>query len=154
MKINIKKTNPKAIIPTRAHKGDIFDLYSCEDVILKPGKKVLIDTGIAFEFPEGYAGRMYSRSGLSFKKGIILLNSVGIIDGGYRGSIKVGLLNIGLENFAEPGSGLYIGDYEIKAGDRIAQLDIVKQEDVELNEIEEFETKTEREDGGFGSTGK
>ena len=142
MKLKIKKLNPKAIIPAYQTKGAAgFDLHSIEDVILKPGERKLIGTGLAFEIEYGYEVQIRPRSGLAFKHGITVLNSPGTIDSDYRGEIKVLLINHSNEEF------------EIKKGDRIAQAIVAPVIQAEIIEVEEL-SETKRGEGGFGSTGK
>jgi dUTP pyrophosphatase len=110
MVLKVKKLNKDAIIPAyHSVEAAGFDLHSIEDVILKPGERKLIKTGLAFEIEKGYEVQIRPRSGLAFKYGITVLNSPGTIDSDYRGEIKVLLINLG-EN-----------DFEIKKGERIAQ---------------------------------
>jgi len=142
MKLKIKKLNPEAIIPAYQTKEAAgFDLHSIENVILKPGERKLIGTGLAFEIEYGYEVQIRPRSGLAYKHGITVLNSPGTIDSDYRGEIKVLLINHSDEEF------------EIKKGDRIAQAVVAPVIQAEIVEVEEL-SSTERGEGGFGSTGK
>jgi dUTP pyrophosphatase len=142
MKLKIKKLNPEAIIPAYQTKEAAgFDLHSIENVVLKPGERKLIGTGLAFEIEYGYEVQIRPRSGLAFKHGITVLNSPGTIDSDYRGEIKVLLINHSDEEF------------EIKKGDRIAQAVVAPVIQAEIVEVEEL-SSTERGEGGFGSTGK
>ena len=142
MKLKIKKLNPEAIIPAYQTKEAAgFDLHSIEDVVLKPGERKLIGTGLAFEIEYGYEVQIRPRSGLAFKHGITVLNSPGTIDSDYRGEIKILLINHSNEKF------------EIKKGDRIAQAVVAPVIQAEIVEVEEL-SLTERGEGGFGSTGK
>jgi dUTP pyrophosphatase len=142
MKLKIKKLNPEAIIPAYQTKEAAgFDLHSIENVVLKPGERKLIGTGLAFEIEYGYEVQIRPRSGLAFKHGITVLNSPGTIDSDYRGEIKVLLINHSDEEF------------EIKKGDRIAQAVVASVIQAEIVEVEEL-SSTERGEGGFGSTGK
>jgi len=142
MKLKIKKLNPEAIIPAYQTKEAAgFDLHSIENVILKPGERKLIGTGLAFEIECGYEVQIRPRSGLAYKHGITVLNSPGTIDSDYRGEIKVLLINHSDEEF------------EIKKGDRIAQAVVAPVIQAEIIEVEEL-SSTERGEGGFGSTGK
>ena len=142
MKLKIKKINPEAIIPAYQTKEAAgFDLHSIENVVLKPGERKLIGTGLAFEIEYGYEVQIRPRSGLAFKHGITVLNSPGTIDSDYRGEIKVLLINHSDEEF------------EIKKGDRIAQAVVASVIQAEIVEVEEL-SSTERGEGGFGSTGK
>lgn len=143
MKIQIKKVRENTKIPTRGTKGAAgFDLYACiaEPLTLKKGDTALIPTGIAIAVPEGYAAFIHSRSGLSIKRGICLLNSVGVIDSDYRGEICVGVIKA----TDEP--------YTIEPNERIAQMVIKPVETPELIETDELDS-TDRGAGGFGSTG-
>lgn len=143
MKIQIKKVRENAKIPTRGTSGAAgFDLYACitEPLTLKKGDTALIPTGIAIAVPEGYAAFIHSRSGLSVKRGICLLNSVGVIDSDYRGEICVGVIKA----TDEP--------YTIEPNERIAQMVIKPVETPELIETDELDS-TDRGAGGFGSTG-
>ena len=142
MKIKIKKLNKKAIIPAYQTKEAAgFDLHSIEDVVIKPGERKLIGTGLAFEIEFGFEVQIRPRSGLAYKHGITVLNTPGTIDSDYRGEIKVLLINHGSEPF------------EIKKGERIAQAVIAPVIQAEIVEVENL-SDTERGSGGFGSTGK
>ena len=143
MKLKIKKVRENAKIPTRGTDGAAgFDLYACIDkpLTLNKGDTALIPTGIAIAVPEGYAAFIHSRSGLSIKKGICLLNSVGVVDSDYRGEVCVGVIKATVE------------PYTIEPFERIAQM-VIKQVCiptlVETDELDE----TDRGTGGFGSTG-
>lgn len=143
MKLKIKKVRENAKIPTRGTSGAAgFDLYACitEPLTLKKGDTALIPTGISIAVPEGYAAFIHSRSGLSIKRGICLLNSVGVIDSDYRGEIRVGVIKA----TDEP--------YTIEPNERIAQMVIKPVEIPELIETDELDS-TDRGEGGFGSTG-
>jgi dUTP pyrophosphatase len=129
---------PGAKLPERAHPTDAgADLFACEDLEIYPNEQKLVDTGIAIKIPQGYAGFVYNRSSQG-KKGITIPHSVGVIDSGYRDTIKVLLKNIGDD------------PYKITAGDRIAQLVIQK---VELVGFKDIWNDSTRGTGGFGSTG-
>lgn len=128
--------------PAYAKKGDAgLDLRSTEDIVIEPGERAFIGTGIALAIPEGYAGFMLPRSGLAVKLGMTLVNTPGLIDSGYRGEIRIIALNT---DKADP--------IVIKRGDRIAQLVIQEVPVVELIEVDELES-SERADTGFGSSG-
>lgn len=149
MQVKFKKLSPTAKIPLYASSGAAcFDLYA--DSITKMGWGLLINTGLAFEIPDGYVMKVYSRSGHGFNNGIVLRNATGIIDSDYRGELKVALTahtsNL-LGNFDHKEL------YGIKVGDRIAQAMIEPVEQSTFVEVDEL-SKTERGDGGFGSTGK
>ncbi len=111
-----------------------------EPMILKPMERRLVPTGLFIEIPEGYEGQVRPRSGLAIKHGITLINCVGTIDSDYRGELCIPMVNLGTDTF------------EIKKGDRVAQLVICQYKTVELVEVEEI-TDSERGVGGFGSTG-
>ncbi len=139
--VKIKKLDGNALLPSYAHEGDAgMDLMANEDVIIPPLKRVLVSTGIALEIPIGYEVQVRPKSGLAINKGLTLLNTPGTIDAGYRGELKVILVNLGQELI------------EIKKGMKIAQLVLAK---VFVANILESETlsESERQDGGFGSTG-
>lgn len=141
MKIKFKKINSLAKLPTRGSEGAAgLDLYSIENCKILPGERKIISTGLAIELPFSYEGQIRPRSGMAAKSGITVLNTPGTIDYGYTGEIKVILIN--LSN----------SPYEINPYDRIAQLVIQKVEIFDPVEVLELE-KTERGDGGFGSTG-
>lgn len=139
MKIKIKKLVPEATRPQISRVGDAaMDLVSCKDYTLAKGEKVLISTGIAMAIPAGFWGNIRDRSGLAAKHGLHTI--AGVIDPNYRGEILVAMVNLGSE------------DYQIKAGDRIAQMLIQKFEDIELEESSELE-ESNRGEKGFGSSG-
>lgn len=140
MKILIKKIKSEAKIPRVALVGDVgIDLYSCEDLVLEVGEKRSIKTGVAIKVPDGYAGLIWDKSGISHKNGIKTLG--GVIDSTYTGEWLVGLINLGQESF------------EIKKGQKIAQVIFQKIENPEIKEVDEL-PETIRGSGGFGSTGK
>jgi dUTP pyrophosphatase len=143
MDLQVTKLNIAATLPTRAHPGDAgLDLYSVEQGHLGPGERWSIGTGVAFAIPEGHAGLVLPRSGLAREHGITLVNSPGLIDAGYRGEVRVLLLN------TDPAETV-----RIEVGARIAQLvvtPVALAEPVEVAELSE----TARGDGGFGSTGR
>lgn len=146
MKVNIKKLNSKANIPTygstEAAGLDLYALIENEtsSLFIPSSATVKINTGIAIEIPKGYFGAIYARSGLSIKNGLRPANCVGVIDNDYRGEIIVALHNDSSE------------DYIINNGDRIAQIVITPYLTIEPNEVAEL-SDTERDEGGFGSTG-
>jgi dUTP pyrophosphatase len=143
MELRVAKLKDNAVIPTRAHPGDAgLDLFSTEEAHLGPGERWSIGTGIAVEIPEGHAGLVLPRSGLAREHGIALVNSPGLIDAGYRGEIRVLLLN------TDPAEIV-----RIEAGARIAQLvvaPIAIAEPVEASAL----TESARGEGGFGSSGR
>ena len=137
--IKVKKLSENAKIPFRATKSSAgFDLYSAENITLPAGKRVLVSTDIAIEMERNYYGRIAPRSSLALKYGIDV--GAGVIDNDYRGNINVLLFNFGEE------------DFEIKIGDRIAQLIVELYYTGKMREVCEL-NQTERGDGGFGSTG-
>ena len=143
MKISAKKLKENAILPTYGSKCAAgADLCACleEPILIAPGKTEFIGTGIAVAIPTGYAGFVYARSGLASKRGIAPANKVGVIDSDYRGEIIVSLYNHSGEGFT------------VNPGDRIAQIVIAPVEAAEFELVSELE-KTERGEGGFGSTG-
>lgn len=129
-------------VPKYAQPGDAgADLRSSQAIVIQPGERATVSTGMAIALPAGYVGLVHSRSGLAAKNGIMVLNSPGTIDAGYRGEIKVTLLNT---DKSEP--------FEIKVGDRIAQLLVQQIEQARFIQVE-FLPDSNRGDGGFGSTG-
>jgi dUTP pyrophosphatase len=143
MKIRLNKLSPDATLPEYAHgsaEDAAMDLRSIATVVLAPGIPQAVPTGIAIELPSGYEAQVRPRSGLALKHAIIVANSPGTIDPGYRGEIRVILLNAGAS------------DYKIEKGDRIAQLVIARYEAVEWEEGELNESV--RGAGGFGSSGR
>lgn len=141
--LKIKKLDDSLPTPRYAHEGDAgLDLYSAQDVKLEPGRRALVSTGIAVAIPEGYAGFVQPRSGLAAKQGVSIVNTPGLIDSGYRGEVKVILLNTDLEN-----------SVRISRGDRIAQLVIQEVPVVTLEEVGDLDG-SQRGEGGFGSSGK
>ena len=141
-KIRIKKIREKAVTPHYEHNGDAgMDLYAVEDSILRPGERKLVPTGLQVEIPEGYEMQVRPKSGLALKYGITVLNTPGTVDSCYRGEVGVIMLNASNEN------------YEVKAGEKVAQAVIARVERAEIEEVEEL-TQTPRGAGGFGSTGR
>lgn len=130
-------------IPTRMHNEDAgADLKSKETCVIKPGHRRLISTGVFVEIPIGYVGYIMSRSGLSHKHGVVVLNAPGVIDSGYQGELFVNLINFGDK------------DFNINTGDRIAQLVIQKIACPKFILVEKFSSETSRGICGHGSTGK
>jgi dUTP diphosphatase len=133
----------EARIPSRAHEGDAgLDLYAAESARIEPGARATVATGIAVEIPPAHAGLVLPRSGLAARHGIALVNAPGLIDSGYRGEVKVLLLNTDRDNA-----------FEVGPGDRVAQLvlsPVVESEPVEVDELE----ASVRGAGGFGSSGR
>ena len=143
MKIRIRRLSPLARLPEYAHgpaEDAGMDLCALETATLVPGQPQLVATGLALEIPPGYEAQIRPRSGLALKHAITLPNSPATIDPGYRGEIKVILLNLGAR------------DYRIEAGDRIAQIVISRYEPVEWMEGELNDSL--RGEGGFGSSGR
>jgi dUTP pyrophosphatase len=139
--VKIKKIWEDAIIPTYAKKGDAgADLYSHEDVIIEPKSWSLVHTGIAIAMPSGWVGLVHPRSGLAFSKGVTVLNAPGTVDSGYRGEIKVNLIN----HSSVPAI--------ISKGDRIAQIVFQQYEQADFLEVDELDP-SERGANGHGSTG-
>jgi len=131
-----------ALAPARAHDGDAgFDLHAAEGAVLAPGERISVGTGVAVAIPEGRAGLVLPRSGLALRHGIALVNAPGLIDAGYRGELRVLLLNTDTE-----------ATFEVTAGDRIAQLVLVRHESPTLEEVASLD-ETPRGTGGFGSSG-
>jgi dUTP pyrophosphatase len=134
-------------LPSRAHDGDAgVDLFSAQDVELAPGARALVPTGVAVAIPHGMVGLIHPRSGLAARVGLSIVNSPGTIDAGYRGEIKVSLINL------DPAVPIAIA-----RGDRIAQLVVQRVELPELVEVTSFDeaglADTTRGDGGHGSSG-
>jgi dUTP pyrophosphatase len=139
--VKFVKLVPDAQVPSYAKKGDAgADLYSCEDLYLEPGDRYLVDTGIAISMPASWVGLIHPRSGLAAKHGVTVLNAPGTVDSGYRGPIKVNLINHGSEPLW------------IVKGDRIAQIVFQQYEQADFLEVSELDT-TERGESGHGSTG-
>lgn len=144
MKINLKKLNDDAIIPTYGTEfsagADLYNLPS-SPMLIQPHQTALVHTGIAVEIPEGFCGLIFARSGLATKRGLAPANKVGVIDSDYRGEIMVAL-----HNHSDLSA-------EIAGGERVAQLVIVPFVKGEFSLSDEL-TDTARGEGGFGSTGK
>lgn len=142
--VEIKLVTKSGNIPAYETEGSAgMDLKAVlnEPVVLAPGERRLIPTGLFIELPQGYEAQVRARSGLAIKHGITLINCVGTIDSDYRGEIQVPLVNLGQE------------DFEIKNGERIAQMVIAKYEQVSWKITDEL-SETERGAGGFGHTGR
>jgi len=139
IKIKAKKLHPEAVIPGYAHPGDAgMDLYSVEDIIIKPGERALVATGLSMELPAGYVALIWDKSGLAAKSGIKTM--AGVIEYTYRGEYKIVMLNTSKENF------------EVKKGQKIAQMLVQPIMTAEVEEAKEL-SDTSRGAGGFGSTG-
>jgi dUTP pyrophosphatase len=140
--LRVRRLHPAATLPARAYDGDAgYDLCAIEPATLAPGERAMIPTGIAIELPSGHAGLVLPRSGLAARHGIALVNAPGLIDAGYRGELRVLLLNTDRE-----------ATFEIAAGDRIAQLVVVAVATTEVVESDAL-AATARGEGGFGSSG-
>jgi dUTP pyrophosphatase len=138
----ITRLDPAVPLPAYARPGDAgADLFAAEDVDLAPGERALVRTGIAIALPQGYAGFVHPRSGLAARHGVTLVNAPGTIDAGYRGEIKVILLN------TDPARAV-----SLRRGDRIAQLVVQRVENVTFREVPAL-PESARGDNGFGSTG-
>ena len=141
-RLRVRRLDDRALVPTRAYPGDAgLDLYALEEAVLGPGQRASIGTGIAVEIPDGQAGLVLPRSGLAARHGIALVNAPGLIDSGYRGEVRVLLLNTDRD---EP--------FAISRGERIAQLVLVRTETPEVVEVDDLAV-SERGAGGFGSSG-
>lgn len=143
----VLRLDPELPLPSRAHDGDAgVDLCSAVDVELAPGERALVPTGIAVAIPHGMVGLVHPRSGLAARVGLSIVNSPGTIDAGYRGEIKVCLVNL------DPATPIAVA-----RGDRIAQLLVQRVELPELVEVNSFDeaglTGTTRGEGGHGSSG-
>ncbi len=142
MPITVRRLDPGLPLPEYAHPGDAgADLYAATDVHLEPGERATVPTGLAIALPEGYAAFVHPRSGLAARHGVTIVNAPGTVDAGYRGEIRVTLLN------TDPGTPV-----DLARGDRIAQLVIQRVERVEFVEAEALPDSV-RGAGGFGSTG-
>lgn len=140
MRVKVKRIYPEAKLPQFAHLYDAgLDLFANEEAVLKPGEFLGVPTGLAFEIPEGYVGLIWDKSGLAINNGLKILG--GVIDAGYRGEIRVGMINLSQK------------EYKIEKGHKIAQILIQKIEIPEIVESYDL-SETARGDRGFGSTGK
>jgi dUTP pyrophosphatase len=138
----IQRLDPGLPAPAYAHPGDAgADLCATEDVELEPGERQMVPTGIAIALPDGYAAFVHPRSGLAARLGVTIVNAPGTVDAGYRGEIKVTLLNTDIRSTVR-----------LQRGDRIAQLVIQRVERAVFHEVETLPGSA-RGDGGFGSTG-
>jgi dUTP diphosphatase len=137
-----RKLRPDATLPAAQHPGDAgLDLCSAVDVVVEPGERVMIPTGVSVAIPDGHAGLVLPRSGLASKRGLTMANSPGLIDAGYRGEVICAAVNLDR-----------VEAVKILVGDRIAQLVIVELPDVEPTWVDELPASS-RGEGGFGSTG-
>lgn len=143
MRLEITRLDPDLPLPAYARDGDAgLDLLAARDVTLKPGERAAVPTGVAVAIPEGYAGFVHARSGRALREGLALVNAPGLVDAGYRGELRVIVVNL------DPTEPVYIG-----RGERIAQLVIQPVVAAELVEVKDL-PHSERGDGGFGSTGR
>ncbi len=138
----IQRLDPGLPLPSYAHPGDAgCDLYAAQDVDLGPGERALVPTGLAIALPAGYAAFVHPRSGLAARHGVTIVNAPGTVDAGYRGEIKVTLLNTDHQT-----------PVSFRRGDRIAQLVIQQVTPVRFHEVDQL-PESARGEGGFGSTG-
>ena len=141
MTVKFRKIDPAAILPSYAHPGDAgMDVRSVEELVIEPGGRSLVRTGLVMMLPPGYEAQVRPRSGLALKNGVTVLNTPGTIDEGYRGEVGVILANFGA------------GPFKVEKGAKIAQIVIAPCTCAEIVETDEVDT-TERGEGGFGSTG-
>jgi dUTP pyrophosphatase len=141
IELPIQRLHDGAVVPSRAYAGDAgLDLSACERVELGPGERATVGTGLAVAIPDGYAGYVQPRSGLAAKHGITIVNTPGLVDSGYRGELKVILLNTDAH-----------APFVVEPGMRIAQLVLLQVPPVEPVEVAELPS-TERGERGFGSS--
>jgi dUTP pyrophosphatase len=142
IELPVVRLRPEATLPAPAYPGDAgLDLAACERVELAPGERAVVPTGLAVAIPDGYAGFVQPRSGLAARQGIAVVNSPGLIDAGYRGEVRVVLLNTDRRD-----------TFVAEAGERIAQLVVLAVPDVAVREAAELPT-SQRGAAGFGSSG-
>jgi dUTP pyrophosphatase len=142
VEISIRRVDPDLPLPSYAHPGDAgADLHSAVDLVLRPGERALVPTGIAMALPEGYVALVHPRSGLAARHGVSIVNAPGTIDAGYRGEVQVCLVNTDRH---EP--------FTVRRGDRIAQLVIQRFETASFTETAEL-PESARGAAGYGSTG-
>ena len=143
VEIQVQKLHAEVKMPAYAHHGDAgVDLFSTINHTLQPGERVLIPTGLKMAIPEGYEGQVRPKSGLALKHGLTVLNTPGTVDAPYRGEVGVILINLDHKT-----------PYEIKKGEKVAQMVFAKVKHAEFVETAEL-TVTTRGEGGYGSTGK
>jgi dUTP pyrophosphatase len=144
MEIFAQRLHPDAVVPSVAHEGDAgCDLVAVEScTLLAGGGRALVATGLAVAIPEGHGGFVLPRSGLAARHGVTCANAPGLIDAGYRGEVKVALVNLDPEH-----------DYRVEVGDRIAQLVVLKVESPSFQLVDEL-APAARGEGGFGSSGR
>jgi dUTP pyrophosphatase len=142
VEVLLTRLDPDVPLPSYARPGDAgADLVTTTDLVLAPGERAVIGTGIAVAIPDGYAGFVHPRSGLAARVGLSVVNTPGTIDSGYRGEIRICLIN---HDQREP--------IELRRGDRVAQLVVQRVEHAVFREVHEL-TDSERGAGGYGSTG-
>lgn len=142
VRLDVRRLDPGVPLPSYAHEGDAgLDLSAAEDATIAPGERAVVGTGLAVAVPEGYAGLVTPRSGLALRAGLSIVNTPGVIDAGYRGEVKVVLVN------HDPRDAVAIA-----RGDRIAQLLVVPVAFAEVVEVDDLPS-SRRGEGGFGSTG-
>jgi len=140
--LDVRRLDPDLPLPTYAHPGDAgLDLHAADTTTLQPGQRALVPCGIAIAIPEGHVGLVHPRSGLAVDHGLTLLNAPGTIDAGYRGEVKVLMINHGDT------------PVEIRHGQRVAQLLLLPVAAVDVREVDRLDV-TSRGSGGFGSTGR
>lgn len=141
MTVKFRRIDPAAMLPSYAHPGDAgMDIRSIEDLVIDPGARKLVRTGLVMMLPPGYEAQVRPRSGLALKNGVTVLNTPGTIDEGYRGEVGVVLANFGSEPF------------RVEKGSKIAQIVVAPCTRAKIEETVEIDS-TERGEGGFGSTG-
>lgn len=140
MKLQIQRIHPDAKLPTYAYEGDAgMDLFSVEDTIIAPGEKALVATGLKLAVPAGYGGFIWDKSGIATKHHMKTM--AGVVDSNYRGELKVALTNLGMQ------------PYEVKTGEKVAQIVIKPIATPEIEEVEEIGVNDVRGEKGFGSSG-
>jgi len=140
MKLQIQRIHPDAKLPSYAYEGDAgMDLFSVEDIAVAPGEKVLVATGLKLAVPAGYAGFVWDKSGLAAKHHMKTM--AGVLDSNYRGELKVVITNLG----SQP--------YEVRSGEKVAQLVIAPIATPDVEEVDEIEANDIRGEKGFGSSG-
>ena len=143
IELPVRRLRSDAALPRRAYEGDAgFDLSACERTVIDPGERAVVGTGIAVAIPDGYAGLVVPRSGLAARHGLGKVNAPGLVDSGYRGEVKVILLNTDRS-----------APFVIEPGMRIAQLVLVELPQVRLIEVDELPASA-RGEGGLGSSGR
>lgn len=141
-RLAVRRLHDDAVVPAYAHGGDAgLDLTSVEEVVLAPGARAAVPTGLAVAIPHGWVGLVHPRSGLAMRHGVTVTNAPGTIDAGYRGEVRVLLVNLG------------DAEVTLAAGERVAQLVLQRVGQAEVVEVDELDD-TARGSGGFGSTGR